>query len=103
MSEDLIRRHEEQERLEDARLRLMEQENVYVIELVEDLEYHIEKMNDALLGKEWEVIPPKFLDQLYHQCEKAWAEYHAIEEEIRDSDVESRLLKIEMDLENIDE
>ena len=103
MSEDLIRRHEEQERLEDARLRLMEQENVYVIELVEDLEYHIKKMNDALLSKEWEVAPEKFLDQLYTQFEKAWAEYHAIEEEIRDPDVEDRLLDIEKDLENIDE
>jgi len=81
----------------------MAQENKYVMELVEDLEYHIEKMYDALLSKEWKSVPDKFIDQLFSEFEDAWKQYLAIEEDIRDPDIEDRLLNIEKQFEKIDE
>lgn len=102
MSEGIIREHNLQEKLEDARERLMHQENLYAWEMVVDLEAHLKIQEDKVkVGGNFKFLAQKPYELLLDQMEKAWKEYQSIEDDIRDEELLDRLQKIEGRLEDI--
>jgi len=101
MSEGIIREHNLQEQLQDARERLMNQENRYAWEMVVDLEAHLRIQEDRIKEGDFKYLTQKPYELLLDQMDKAWKEYQSIEEDIKDEELLDRLQKIEGRLEGI--
>lgn len=101
MSEGIIREHNLQEQLEDAKERLMHQENLYAWEMVTDLEAHLRIQEDRIKQGDFKYLTQKPYELLLDQMEKAWKEYQSIEDDIQDEELLDRLQKIEGRLEDI--